>query len=76
MAINFERLPDGNIRANSEEYVLITPGFTGMIDIDGHFTIAEFEQILETAKAATTNHEQPQSTVATDTPLPGFVSLG
>lgn len=73
--INFEKLPSGDLRNAGAEYVLITPGFTGMIDIDGHFTIAEFEQILETAKAASLS-EQPQSTVATDTPLPGFVSLG
>jgi len=73
--INFEKLPSGDLRNTGEEYVLITPGFTSIIDIDGRFTIAEFEQILETAKAVSLS-EQPRSTAATDTPLPGFVSLG
>lgn len=73
--INFEKLPSGDLRNTGEEYILITPGLERSIDVDGSFTIAEFEQILETAKAASLR-EQPQSTVATDTPLPGFVSLG
>ena len=73
--INFEKLPSGDLINLGDVYVRIEPDH-GVIDIDGSFTIVEFEQILETAKAATTNHEQPQSTVATDTPLPGFVSLG
>lgn len=73
--INFEKLPSGDLRNTGEEYVLITPGFTSIIDIDGHFTIAEFEQILETAKAVSLR-EQPQSTVAASAIFPGFVSLG
>lgn len=73
--INFEKLPSGDLRNTGEEYVLITPGFTSIIDIDGRFTIAEFEQILETAKAVSLR-EQPQSTVAASAIFPGFVSLG
>ena len=73
--INFEKTIGGDLINLGDVYVRIEPDH-GVIDVDGSFTIAEFEQILETAKAATTNHEQPQSTVATDTPLPGFVSLG
>jgi len=73
--INFEKLPDGNIRANSEEYVLIATRYKRLIDIDGSFTLEEFEQILETAKAVSLR-EQPQSTVAASAIFPGFVSLG
>lgn len=74
--INFEKLPDGNIRANSEEYVLIAPRYKRLIDIDGSFTLEEFEQVLNTAKAAVAKDKQPQSTVAASAIFPGFVSLG
>lgn len=76
MAINFERLPDGNIRANSEEYVLITPGHKRLIDVDGSFTIEEFEQILETAKAAMAQQMHVPSRMTGNPTIPGFVSLG
>lgn len=60
--INFEKLPSGDLRNTGEEYVLITPGYKRLIDVDGSFTIEEFEQILETAKAASIGYDQPRTT--------------
>lgn len=72
--INFEKLPSGDLTSFDNGYIRIEPD-CGVIDIDGSYSFAEFERILNTAKAASRS-EQPQSTVATDPMLPGFVSLG
>ena len=74
--INFEKLPNGDLRNTGEEYVLITPGYKRLIDVDGSFTIEEFEQILETAKAAMAQQMHVPSRMTGNPTIPGFDSLG
>lgn len=74
--INFEKLPDGNLRNTGANYVRITSDSARMIDVDGNFTIEEFEQILETAKAAMAQQMHVPSRMTGNPTIPGFVSLG
>lgn len=73
--INFEKTIGGDLINLGDVYVRIEPDH-GVIDIDGSLTIEEFEQILETAKAAMAQQMHVPSHMTGNPTIPGFVSLG